>query len=148
MKNPFWRKPDINIGGDNRPYLRRWWIIRRNKWFNVYLHNIVRSDDDRAKHDHPWASLSFVIWGSIIEHYDDRKGRAKTRVLRAPRVVYRSATFAHRLEVIPGGNAWTLFVTAPRVREWGFHCPKRWVHWKEFTGGRKGELIGRGCGED
>jgi hypothetical protein len=47
------RPPDFVIGGDS-PYMLRWWIIPRNKFFNIYLHRFLRSDDDRALHDHPW----------------------------------------------------------------------------------------------
>lgn len=46
------RLPDFVIGDDpDRPYLRRWWIVPRNEYCNVYLHEILRSDDDRAGHD-------------------------------------------------------------------------------------------------
>ena len=37
-------------------YLSRWHIIPRNRYFNIYLHKFVGSDDDRALHDHPWRS--------------------------------------------------------------------------------------------
>lgn len=47
------RPPDVVIGGDASPYMRRWWVIPRNRRFNVYLHHFLRSDDDRALHDHP-----------------------------------------------------------------------------------------------
>jgi hypothetical protein len=146
MKNPFWRKPDLCIGGESNPYMRRWYVIPRNKWFNIYLHNILRDDDDRALHDHPWCSLSFMLKGAIVEHYQDRRGDYRTRLLKAPRIVYRGSTFAHRLQ-LGTGSAWTLFITGRNVRDWGFHCPKGWVHWRDFTSGPKGETIGRGCGE-
>jgi hypothetical protein len=48
------RRPDFIIGGADNPYLLRWWIIPRNRWCNVYLHKILRDDDPRALHDHPW----------------------------------------------------------------------------------------------
>ena len=48
------RKPDFIIGGHDAPYLLRWWLIPRNRFFNVYVHQFLRSDDDRALHDHPW----------------------------------------------------------------------------------------------
>jgi hypothetical protein len=51
------------------------------------------------------------------------------------------------LEILPGERAVSLFMTGPKVREWGFACPKGWVHWRDFTGGENGELVGRGCGE-
>jgi hypothetical protein len=40
---------------------------------------------------------------------------------------------------------WTVFITGPIVREWGFHCPKGWVHWREFTDARDSGSIGKGC---
>lgn len=46
-----------------------------------------------------------------------------------------------------GARAVSLFIAGPKVREWGFHCPNGWVHWREFTAGDRGELVGRGCGE-
>jgi hypothetical protein len=58
------RSPDFVIGGDERPYLLRWWVIPRNKVFNVYLHLFLRSDDDRALHDHPWANASMLLRGA------------------------------------------------------------------------------------
>ena len=41
------REPDFIIGGAERPYIRRWWIIPRNKLFNIYLHQVLRDDDER-----------------------------------------------------------------------------------------------------
>ncbi len=43
------RKPDFIIGGPENPYLLRWYLIPQNRFFNVYLHKILRSDDDRAR---------------------------------------------------------------------------------------------------
>lgn len=133
------REPDFIIG-DN--YMRRWWVIPRNKSCNVYLHEILHSDDDRAMHDHPWANTSLLIAGSYIEHTPEG-----TFVRRAGDVVQRSAEALHRLEVIPGERAVSLFMTGPVVREWGFACPNGWVHWRDFVDDRDAGQIGRGCGE-
>lgn len=62
------RPPDFVIGGAERPYLLRWWLIPRNPVFNVYLHQFMRSDDDRALHDHPWANCSVLLRGAYTEH--------------------------------------------------------------------------------
>jgi hypothetical protein len=140
----FYREPDFIIG--DPPYLRRWYVIPRNRFFNIYLHNIIKSDDDRALHDHPWRSVSIMLKGELTEFYHDRKGILRSRHLTAPNIVHRSPTFAHRLN-LPGycPGAWTLFITGPVRRAWGFLCPQGWRHWKEFTApGRKGQ-IGRGC---
>lgn len=61
------REPDFLIGPEGDPYMRRWWIIPRNKFFNIYLHHMRHDDDDRAPHDHPWWSLSLCLDGHIRE---------------------------------------------------------------------------------
>ncbi len=62
-------------------------------------------------------------------------------------MISRPADALHRLEVIPGERAISLFVTGPRVREWGFACPHGWVHWRDFTSPDDSSKTGRGCGE-
>jgi hypothetical protein len=42
------RAPDQVIGGRERPYMLRWYLIPRNRFCNIYLHHFLRSDDDRA----------------------------------------------------------------------------------------------------
>lgn len=134
------RAPDFIIGDPDRPYLRRWWIVPRNVGLNVYLHEILRSDDDRALHDHPWDNRSMLLIGGYIEHTP-----AGSFGREAGSIVNRAATDAHRLEVVEGKSAVSLFMTGPKIREWGFLCPQGWRHWRDFTGGANGELIGRGC---
>lgn len=129
------RKPDVVIGGD---YLSRWWFIPRNKFFNIYIHKFGRSDDDRALHDHPWFSVSFLLKGEMIEHHLNGK-----RHIPWLRPVFRTAKFAHRLELVKG-PVWTIFITGPRIRSWGFHCPNGWRHWKKFTT-KDGSAVGIGC---
>jgi len=132
------REPDQQIGGTpGDPYMRRWYILRDNETQagHVYLHHILHSDDDRALHDHPWESCSIILRGSIREILPDG-----SRVLHAGDIVYRDAQSAHRLELINGQPAWTLFMTGSWERSWGFHCPEGWKPWRLF------EAAG-GCGE-
>ena len=81
-------------------------------------------------------------------------------------MVHRPAEFAHRVELDPVNQivadngvvawksfaekpAWTLFITGKKQREWGFHCPKGWMHWEKFTeGGTPTDARNSlGCGE-
>lgn len=133
------RRPDQVIGDD---YLLRWWVVPRNPFCNVYLHDIRRSDNDRALHDHPWANTSLVITGGYVEHTPDG-----TFTRRAGDTIARPATARHRLEIIPGTRAITLFVTGPKVREWGFWCGHGWVHCLDFVDPHDTGKVGRGCGE-
>ena len=133
---------------ENPRQLERWWLIPRNRWFNIYLHHFLRSDDDRALHDHMYVNVSILLSGSYFEHLAD--GTVEMRMPWRPwyfwRLVPRLPKTAHRIELIDNSPVWTLFITGPRVREWGFHCPKGWVPWHIFTSGDKtGSTIGKGC---
>lgn len=147
------RDPDFIIGDPSNPYLLRWYLIPRNGWFNVYLHKFVRDDDDRALHDHPWASMSIVLSGGYYDVTYGPDGTLQRRWYRPGSVVCRWANTAHRVELssindlndVSKRPAWTLFITGPKVREWGFWCPFGWRHWQEFTDGKDGSRIGKGC---
>jgi len=155
------RKPDFVIGPPDDPYLLRWWIIPHNRFFNIYLHKILRDDDDRALHDHPWCNVSLILRGGYKEHQPG--GKYKLR--RAGRPVFRKATAAHRLElhrdrwhwvgigksrklvlqrIVP---CWSLFITGPKVREWGFLCPRGWKHHLDFVNPKNPGEVGNGCGD-
>jgi hypothetical protein len=141
------RSPDVVIGGHADPYLKRWWLLPRNRFFNIYLHRFLRSDDDRALHDHPWWNISVLLDGRYVEHTIDAGGVNRRVERRAGEWKFRPARAAHRIELV-AGPCWTLFITGPRLREWGFHCPRGWVHWREFTNPADGgATVGRGCGE-
>ncbi len=142
------RGPDVVIGGHDRPYLMRWFVIPRNRFFNIYLHRFLRSDDDRALHDHPWVNLSLLLQGSYTEHTIAAGGINHRQVLNAGSVRLRlSGRLAHRIE-LTSGKCWTLFITGPRYRRWGFHCAERgWVHWEDFTAPDDYGAIGKGCNQ-
>lgn len=158
------RQPDFLIGPDaNDPYMRRWWIIPRNKIFNIYLHHMRHDDDDRAPHDHPWWSLSLCLDGHIEEHeliQEDQDfaewlgpvlGQNMPQEFRINHIrkgdwKWRGKEYAHFLK-LPEGDAWTLFITGPKIRKWGFHCPKGWLPWDKFVDPTDPGKPGRGCGE-
>ena len=153
------RVPDHVIGSIDDPYLLRWYVIPRNPVFNIYFHRFMRSDDDRALHDHPWWNLSWVLHGKYFEYrpVDPKRPAGQSySVLRRPgALVFRRAKDAHRVALIsgPGGRewpAWTLFITGPKIRAWGFWCPGGWRHWKRYTEETRPGVseIGAGCGEE
>lgn len=150
----FRRDPDFRIQRSGKVYLLRWWVLPRNRWFNLYLHHMLRDDQDEALHDHPWVNVSIVVAGGYFEQMPSkRRPRSVASILprtvwRKPgSIVFRRATTPHRLTLPAyGDSSISFFVTGPVVREWGFLCPKGWVHWKEFVkvvpGGND---TGRGC---
>jgi hypothetical protein len=139
------RPPDQIIGGDHDPYLKRWFLIPRNPLgVNIYFHAFLRSDDDRALHDHPWANCSVLLAGEYTEHTIAEGGIHHRVVRQEGDVVFRRALQAHRVE-LHDGPVFTLFLTGPKTRSWGFHCPQRWVPWREFCDIKDSGLVGKGC---
>lgn len=149
------REPDLVIGPKDDPYMRRWYVIPRNRWFNIYLHNMKKSDYDRALHDHPGWNVSVVLKGGYLEHVPGESFYGK--LLRYPSqtkntfwrgagaVVFRRATALHRLELPDGGEAWSLFINGPKSRVWGFSCEKGWVPFHEMVVTENGVSITKGC---
>lgn len=146
------RPPDFYVGGKSNPYLCRWYLVPRNPIINVYLHRFLRSDDDRALHDHPWVSLSVALVGEAVEETIAAGGVHHYQRIEAGCIRIRRARFAHRLELPRWDDLeksrpefWTLFITGPRMRVWGFHCPRGWVDWKRFSAAEDRGQVGLGC---
>lgn len=148
--------PDFVVHNDAGVYLRRWWILPRNPVFNLYLHQIVSSDDDKALHCHPWFNLSLILRGSYIERlprhqnqvsgFDYVRGFYRDVPRPAGSLVFRLGHHRHRLILPANGECWTLFVTGPVYRRWGFHCRQGWVYWRKFVSARDKGRVGAGCG--
>jgi hypothetical protein len=124
-----------HVDGVDVPYLVRWWVkqkaeVDQPSVANIYLHLFLRSDYDRALHDHPFDSTSIILQGSYREHLAD----GTSRILVEGDVVTRKAEDAHRIELIDEQPVWTLFIRGPKVREWGFLTgPSGWTHWIDFV---------------
>lgn len=152
-------RPHQSIGGEENPYLRRWYLIPHNRWINVYLHQFLRDDDDRALHDHPWWFASLMVRGGYYEWMECPTpsqcrlsfGDQCVRVRRAPSIAFRRATHRHRVQLMRDESSqpipcWTIVITGPRVREWGFWCPKGFVPWRRFLDVDGDGTSGPGCG--
>lgn len=145
-------EPHHKIGAEGNWYMLRWFLIPSNRWINLYLHKFLRDDDDRALHDHPWWFVSFIIKGGYWEITPNRKfaGKVSYALRYCFSIAYRKAEHRHRVELLldefhKPQPCWTIVLTGPRVREWGFWCPQGFVHWKAFTDPTNSGLIGKGC---
>lgn len=138
---------------------------------HIYLHKFVLSDEDRALHDHPWPNASILIAGT----YDEcvQRGDKDVGWFRRKEgfVYFRKPSTAHRIALmefvrdkgkelairkspllpisthqeIIYAPVITLFITGPKIRNWGFWCPKGWRRWEDFCDSRDHGVIGRGC---
>lgn len=145
--NMRWRSRSPNGYPVNKPFLLRWILIPKNRFCNVYLHQFIRDDEDRALHDHPWFNLSILLGGQYIEHTIAKGGVHLRRIFRAGAIKLRTPWSAHRVELTPWEEkaaratlfapnlpkwvtygdkipSWSLFITGPVQHKWGFHCPQ------------------------
>lgn len=146
---PNWTRLSLacdEIIGDHK--MQRWWLLPRNRWFNVYLHR-HQGDDPRTPHDHPCDNVSIRLRGELVEHTPDSleaiehvigplssvvhgkrcvwfaHGLVCETGRRLRRIRFRRAEDTHRLEVITG-RAWTIWIRFRNRRRWGYYEPTGW----------------------
>ncbi len=115
------REPDFIIA---EGYGYRWFVIPRNRYFNIYFH-LFEGSDHPVHHDHPWYSCSFLLEGSYLEHAIDRDN-----FFRNGHVIFRSPEYLHWLQI--DNPCKTLFITGPKVRSWGFLFDGNWMYWRDY----------------
>ena len=121
-------------------YMERWFIIPRNRFFNIYFHRFFGSDAP-TPHDHPWMSLGVILEGTYVEHTP--KGDF---VRKEGQWVLRYPSSLHWVEI--DKPVYTLFITGPKVRRWGFQCKDKWVDYIEYIDRRGSNRLASGCGEN
>ena len=129
------RQPDeiITANNEGSPYLHRWHLIPKNKLLNIYLHHFV-GPDQRVMHDHPWISLAYMLEGVFLEVYRKKPDAwVDTRLIEAGKWTYRSSVFQHFLRPEQVFPCWTIFITGPKIRKWGFITKDGWKHWKDVV---------------
>ncbi len=127
------KTPYIHLAG----YMERYWVFNsyEGETYKKYglfrrlpsarVHRILRSDDDRVFHDHPWSYLTIILKGGYweVRPQFDKSGiyiRDDRRWHGPGSVLFRSAKSWHRLELPEGQTAWTLFITGRYQQGWGF----------------------------
>lgn len=137
-------------------YMERYWFFRIGKrgggqsgpspLFGARVHHILRSDDGRDFHDHPWPYLTIILAGGYWEVrpvlVDNVVSYTRRRWHGPGSVLLRRANSWHRLELPKGTTAWTLFATGPKVQPWGFLVGRKKVYWRDYLN------VPAGVGED
>lgn len=126
---------EINNIENTVAYLRRWnfWLPRG---WSIKLHQILRADDDRCQHTHPWIMVRVILWGGYIEERgpDGRQYWLLPWRPWAPWRIYISRTnFRHRITRLLCSSSWTLALCGPQVLPWGFFTKTGWVPWRQFV---------------
>lgn len=125
----------ITANNQGSPYMHRWCLIPKNRFINVYLHRFL-GPDQRVMHDHPWISLAYMLEGYFDETYARLRKhgphyKAERRIHKG-QWTYRSSRFLHYLTPSPSG-AWSIFMTGPTIRKWGFVTKDGWKPWREVV---------------
>jgi hypothetical protein len=112
--------------------------IFKSRWINVYLHELWAPAWHPECHDHPWGFLAILLWRGYLERIGTKDYR------RWPgSILVRSATFAHNV-ITPYGKSWSLILTGPRSRQWGFKPCDRptstTTPWHEYRDAQKEQM--------
>jgi hypothetical protein len=131
----------VIVNCEREPYLHRWYVLRTER-VGVFIHRFVRSDEDRALHDHPWSFIVIPLWGGYIEHSDrlpqvwgvDLGYRIPVRRRVWPLIStrYRGTDYRHRVELVNERPSWSLFIRFKKVREWGFWPKTGFILWNKW----------------
>jgi hypothetical protein len=124
MKQNIILKMNERLGLESCPYVIRWRF--ETPWGSIRLHHWLAPDDDRAKHDHPWSFVTFVLKGG----YTDASPSGDEH-LKAPAIRYRDAEHQHTVFPDEGG-AWTVIITGPKIRKWGFWVNGKFVKMNKY----------------
>ena len=127
----------------NEPLLTRYYLFLKDRKrfpFNAFLHKFHKGDPGDV-HDHPWPYFTLILKGGYYEYtpnFKNGKMVGETKHWRGPghwRVC--SSGSYHRIELVPGITAWTLFMPGPQTREWGFLVKNKWIHNDNYLETRK-----------
>lgn len=106
---------------------------------SLYLHHILLPDQDdpHVLHNHPWRwAHSTILHGWYAEERPHKLGGFVSRSYPTgssntlePETFHRITSVSH--------DCWTLFLTGPKVKSWGFDVPGRgFVPWRERLAAR------------
>lgn len=128
------RKRIIMDRQHNEPLLTRYYLFlkeRKRFPFNIFLHKFHKGDPGDV-HDHPWPYFTLILKGGYYEYtpnFEYGKMVGETKHWRGPgHFRFCSSNSYHRIELVPGITAWTLFMPGPQTQEWGFLVNNRWIH--------------------
>ena len=120
-----------DIAGEN-VYMRRWGIELFG--YKIKIHQILRPDDDRCEHDHPYWMFRIILWGGYSEEVGCDGFCHKIKVCRPGHISFCPATYRHRISKLHNGHSsWSFVIAGPETREWGFFTKSGWVPWRKFV---------------
>ncbi|WP_433766677.1 hypothetical protein [Pseudomonas putida] len=150
-------------------YMGRWWLFNPYSrtthkpalwWFpwSFRIHHIMRPDEDRDLHDHPWNARTIILRGWYTEQRpagDEWKKAVMDGMVSKPSPKWVSWIMRdacewirrdqgdtaqllhgeyHRIDQVSPGGVTTLFITSKWRGDWGFLVNGVKVPWRTYTG--------------
>lgn len=125
---------------DGTPYMERYWLLE-SRWLSIKVHHICSPDYDRHMHDHPWWFASLILRGWYWEERPafnppvfgpDGREHSIGEIRTPGSIAFRRLGARHYITNVSDGGVWSLFVTGPRAKKWGFYTEDGWVYWKDY----------------
>lgn len=105
------------------PHFRRWRIIKYPFiGGGIYLHRLLKSDQDAHCHDHPWDFTSLILYGGYVEYYPDKPAQ----IFLPLQVNSKKAEEYHKIDLVHG-STYTLVFMGPKRRPWGYSVNGKWI---------------------
>lgn len=97
------------------------WAILECSWFNIYIHLLCKSDEDKHLHSHPWWFMSMVLLGEYEEQLlTQNEGYDSWKIVKAlpfiPR--FRRTNQYHKIQL--DNPVLSLVITGPKQNWWGY----------------------------
>lgn len=156
------RTPYLHLTNpDGSVYMGRWWLFnpypgkgderKMLPWLpSIRVHHIMRADQDRHLHDHPWNARTIVLRGYYDEqrygepgvYADGSHDQLRPYYDEAIDVFQRERGYTgrvlfnqfHRISEVSDGGVWTLWFTWKYRGTWGFDVDGRKVPYREYLG--------------
>lgn len=128
--------------GDDQVFLDRWGFgVRRLG--TIYLHRMEAPDPGVDLHDHPWSFVTIVLKGGYVEQResirDDDTPKIKFEHRRPLRPRLMRLDECHTIARLLGKVSWSLVITGPVRRSWGFYTPDGWMHHNAYEDSPHGQ---------
>lgn len=150
---------DITSADGTEVYMGRWWLFNpygkgeqgqvlpaRFTWLpSIRVHHIMRKDNDRDLHDHPWNARTIILRGSYLEEvpapvpyvglwgHTSRRREQWREPGQTARILFGQY---HRIKYVSDGGVFTMFITWKYRGTWGFLVDGVKVPYKKYLADR------------
>lgn len=115
------------ISKEGELHFQRWRIFS-SPLFNIYVHKILKADEDAHDHTHPWSFVSIILSGGYIEsgNYKTWYNASIYKFCKRWSINYKKYNDCHRVRKLFKSPTYTLVFTGPRKPTWGYYilCEK------------------------